>query len=185
VAHRRLGYLYSRLERGDEALAEFAIALIIQPTMPDVHVAMAQLHLKDGDYAAAAEDARRAIALSASNKQAHYALATALMRLDKPDEATPEFEAFETLQAADTAAASRQLTLNGLRHEAAASLESRDYAAALATLKKALQLAPESYEVREQLSQVYAALGQRENAEGEAAAARQLRADAIAREAER
>src|SRR5207253_800050 len=48
-AHRTLGYLYSRLERRDEAFAEFAIALTITPDLVDVHVAMSQMYLKNGD----------------------------------------------------------------------------------------------------------------------------------------
>ena len=155
-AHRSLGYLYSRLDRRDEAFAEFAVALMIAPATPDVHVAMSQLHLKNGDdkseLEAAAEAARRAIAVSPSNKQAHYSLATALMRLDRPDEAKPEFEAFERLQKEDTAASARQMTINGLRREAASYLDSRDYDRAVAALQKALELAPDSADVREELA---------------------------------
>jgi tetratricopeptide (TPR) repeat protein len=184
-AHRSLGYLYSRLDRRDEAFAEFAIALIIAPNAPDVHVAMSQLYLKNGDFAAAADAARRAIALNASSKQAHYSLGTALMRLEKPDEARPEFEAFERLQADDTAAAARQMTINGLRREAAAHLDSREYDQALAALRKALELAPNAFELHEQLASVYAALGQRDSSERELAAADVLRRDAVAREADR
>src|SRR6185295_18831939 len=79
-AHRSLGYLFSRLDRREEAFAEFAVPLLIAPATPDVLVAMSQLFLKDGDFDAAASTARRAIAVSPSSKQAHYSLATALMR---------------------------------------------------------------------------------------------------------
>ncbi len=184
-AHRLLGYLYSRLERRDEAFAEFAIALVIAPGTADVHVAMAQMHLKEEDFTAAAEAARRAVALSPANKQARYSLATALTRLGRPEEARPEFEAFERLQAADTAAASRQMTVNGLRRDAAAGMESRDYQRAVVALRKALELAPDSFEVHEQLAAAYAALGQREESEREQRVAGQLRADALAHEAVR
>ena len=129
---------------------------MMAPATPDVHVAMSQLHLKNGDdkseLEAAAEAARRAIAVSPSNKQAHYSLATALMRLDRPDEAKPEFEAFERLQKEDTAASARQMTINGLRREAASYLDSRDYDRAVAALQKALELAPDSADVREELA---------------------------------
>jgi tetratricopeptide (TPR) repeat protein len=185
AAHRSLGYLYARLDRPDEAFAEFAIALVIAPGAPDVHVAMSQLHLKGGDFPAAADAARRALALNASSKQAHYTLGTALMRLEKPDEARPEFEAFERLQAEDTAAAARQMTINGLRREAAAHVESREYDRALAALRKALELAPNAFELHEQLASVYDALGQRESRERELTAADELRMDAAAREADR
>jgi tetratricopeptide (TPR) repeat protein len=139
-AHRSLGYLYSRLDRRDEAFAEFAVALTIAPATPDVHVAMSQLHLKNGDdkseLGAAAEAARRAIAMSPSNKQAHYSLASALMRLDRPDEAKPEFEAFERLQKEDTAAAAQDMKINGL--------------------KRALELDPDNPELLKQLAEAEA-----------------------------
>lgn len=114
-AHRSLGYLFSRLERREEAFAEFAVALVIAPATADVLVAMSQLFLKDNDFEAAAVTARRAIAVSPSSKQAHYSLATALMRLNRPGEAKPEFDAFERLQAEDTASAAQEMTINGLK----------------------------------------------------------------------
>jgi len=159
-AHRILGYLYSRLDRDDEALAEFAVALTIAPNTTDVHVAISQIYLKRNEYAAAADAARRAIRLSPGNKQAHYSLATALVRLGKTDEAAPEFDAFERLQSEDTAAQSRQMTVNGLRRQAASSFGAGDYAAAAAALRKALELAPDSADIREDLADAEA-LGRR------------------------
>jgi tetratricopeptide (TPR) repeat protein len=156
AAHSTLGFLYSRLDQRDEALAEFAIALTIAPESADLHVAMAQVFLKAGDYDAAANSSRQAIRINPSNKQARYSLATALVRLDKAEEAKPEFEAFERLQAADTAATSRQLTVNGLRRQAAASLEKSDYGVAIAALRKALELAPGDADVRDDLAEAEA-----------------------------
>jgi tetratricopeptide (TPR) repeat protein len=184
-AHRVLGYMYSRLDRRDEAFAEFAVALWIAPATPDVHVAMSQLHLKSSEYAAAADAARRALMLNPSNKQAHYSLGTALMRLEQPDEAKAQFDAFERLQEQDTAASARQMTINALRREAAASLESHDAEHAAGVLRKALELAPASFEIHEQLAAVYTALGRREDSERELTTASELRADALAREADR
>jgi tetratricopeptide (TPR) repeat protein len=135
-AHRTLGYLYSRLDRADEAFAEFAIALTIAPGSPDIHVAMSQMHLKQGDYRAAADAARRAIRLNPGNKQAHYSLATALMRLDKPEDARPEFDMFERLQAEDTANAAQDMKINGLR--------------------RALEADPDNPELRRQLAEAEA-----------------------------
>jgi tetratricopeptide (TPR) repeat protein len=184
-AHRSLGFTYVRLDRRDEAFAEFAVALWLAPGSPDVHVAMSQLYLKTGDYAAAADAARRAIALNPSHKQARYSLGTALMRLDRPGDAKPEFDAFERLQAEDTAAAARQMTVNGLRREAAASVESRDYQRAATALQKAIELLPNAFDVHEQLAAAYAALGRRQDSDREQATAQQLRDEALAREAGR
>ena len=141
-AHRSLAYTYVRLDRREEAFAEFAIALWLAPDAADVYVAMSQLDASNGDFGAAAEDARRAIERNPSSKQARYALASALMRLDKSDDAKPEFDAFERLQAEETAAAARQMTVNGLRREAVARSDSGEYDRAVAALRKALELSP-------------------------------------------
>jgi tetratricopeptide (TPR) repeat protein len=143
-AHQILGHTYSRLERSDEALAEFAVALLLKPDWPDTYVAMAQLYLKRGEYNAAVVAARQAIRRNASHKQARYTLATALLRLDKPDEAKPELEAFERLQRDETAALARQMTLNALRREASVRSDSGEYERAVVVLRKALELAPEA-----------------------------------------
>jgi tetratricopeptide (TPR) repeat protein len=206
-AHRSLGFTYSRLDRREEALAEFTVALWLAPDSPDVHVAMSQLYLKAGDYAAAADAARRAIAINPSNKQARYSLGTALMRLDKPDEATPEFDAFERLQAEDTAAAARQMTINGLRRDASipalrkvlelapdaasshlelgvALVGAGQAAEAVAHLKAAAQL-DDSVEAHDSLAAAYAALGQPGDSARELAASRLLRRAALLRETDR
>ncbi len=135
-AHSTLGYLLARLDRHDEALAEFAIALTIAPNAADLHVAMAQVHLQHGDFLPAADAATRAIALNPSHKQAHYSLATALVRLGRADDARPEFDAFERLQARDTANASQQMKINGL--------------------KRALELDPDNADLRKQLEEASA-----------------------------
>ena len=135
-AHSTLGYLLARLDRHDEALAEFAIALTIAPDAPDLHVAMAQIHLQHGDFTAAADAAKRAIALNPAHKQARYSLATALVRLGRADEAAPEFAAFERLQSEDTAVASQQMKINGL--------------------KRALELDPDNPDLLKQLAEASA-----------------------------
>jgi Flp pilus assembly protein TadD len=67
----------------------------------------------------------------------------ALMRLDKPDEAKLELDAFERLQSEETAAVSRQMTLNGLRREASVRSDNREYELAVTLLRKVLELAPD------------------------------------------
>jgi len=109
---------------------------MITPNAPDINVAMSQLHLKQGGFAEAADAARRAIRLAPENKQAHYSLATALMRLDKPADARPEFDIFERLQAEDTANAAEEMKINGLR--------------------RALETDPDEPELRRQLAEAEA-----------------------------
>jgi tetratricopeptide (TPR) repeat protein len=217
-AHQTLGYTYSRLDRRDEALAEFAINLLLNPGEADTYVAMSQVYLKAGEYAAAAEAARQAVKRKPGSKQARYALATALMRLDKPDEARQELSAFERLQADETAAVARQMTLNGLRREASVRSDTGEWDRAVALLRKVLELAPDdassnvelglallrsgqpaeavdrfktaerlaaSLEVHQHLAAAYAALGRNDDSQRELAMYRQLRREALQREAER
>jgi len=163
-AHRSLAYTYMRLERRDEAFAEFAVTLWLAPDSVDVYVAMSQLEMSIGDFGAAAADARRAIERNPSSKQARYALATAFTRLDKPAEAKPEFEAFERLQAEETAAAARQMTVNGLRREAAARSDSGEYARAVAALRRVLELSPSAASSQLELGVALLKAGQTEEA---------------------
>jgi tetratricopeptide (TPR) repeat protein len=142
-AHEALGYTYSRVERNDEALAEFVVVLLLKPDRTNAYVSISQLLLRQGEYGAAAEAARQAVTRDPANKQARYALAMALMRLSKPDEAKLELDAFDRLQHDETAAFARGMKLSGLRREAAARSDNREYNAAVALLRTALELAPD------------------------------------------
>src|SRR5262249_16386911 len=103
-AHQALGYTYFRVDRSDEALAEFSVAVVLTPGSVDTYVAMSQVYLKSGDYALAADAAKQAVDRNPQHKQARYALGTALMRLDKPEQAKAELDAFERLQGEETSA---------------------------------------------------------------------------------
>jgi tetratricopeptide (TPR) repeat protein len=144
AAHLDLGRTYSRLDRSDEARAEFDVVLMLNPNHTDAHAALAQVHLRDQRYAEAVEMARGALALDPAHQQARYALATSLMRLGKTDEGKQELEVFQRLQTEAAAARSRQIELDGIRGDAVVSFANRDYEKAIALLRKALQLEPES-----------------------------------------
>ena len=143
-AHEALGLTYSRIERNDEALAEFAVALVLRPGWPNIYVAMSQLYMRQGDVAAAADAAREAVNRDPTHRQARYALASALTRLDRPDEARREFDEYERLQADETAAFSRQMTINGMRREASVRSDNHEYERAVGLLRNVLDLAPDA-----------------------------------------
>jgi Flp pilus assembly protein TadD len=63
------------------------VTLLLDPARADAYAAIAQVHLRDGRYAEAADSARRTVALDPMHKEARYALATSLIRLGKTDEA--------------------------------------------------------------------------------------------------
>ena len=83
--------------RFEEAFTEFVAALLLAPKDAEVLAAIGQLFL-DADRAAdAVAPLRRAIVVKADRFQSHYALAVALSRTGRADEAKQEFEQFERL----------------------------------------------------------------------------------------
>jgi tetratricopeptide (TPR) repeat protein len=143
-AHHLLGEAYEQQGRYDEALAEYAVALLMAPDHQATRAALGDAYLGSGQYAKAVEAARRALELDPGHKDARYTLATALMRLGRTDEGRQELKVFQRLQAEETAAQSRELQLDALRREASISAATQDYEQAVALLRKALVLDPAS-----------------------------------------
>jgi tetratricopeptide (TPR) repeat protein len=142
AAHQDLGRIYARLGRHDEARAEFAVVLLLNPDHVDAYAALAQVHLTDRQYVQAAETARRALALDPAHEQARYTLATSLIRLGRTEEGRQELELFQHVQDEAAAARSRQIELDQLRGDAVVSAADGDHEKAIALLRKALQSAP-------------------------------------------
>jgi tetratricopeptide (TPR) repeat protein len=98
AAHIDLGDVYRAQDRFDEALAEYLIAGILDPTNVRALVTAAQIHAADGRDEAAVRLLRRAVTLDASHLEARYALGRALMRLGRTEEGRRELQVFEQLQ---------------------------------------------------------------------------------------
>ena len=106
-------------DRPDDALAEFAAALRIDPRDSDAHLGLGQIYLNAGRTAEAVDALRRATELKPDSIEAEYALATALTRLGNAREAARYFEHVEQVQRQRLADRRRQLLLDTLREEAA------------------------------------------------------------------
>jgi len=141
-AHQDLGDTYARLARDDDALAEFSVALLLEPKRVATLAAIAQVRLRNGEYEAAATYARRAVDLDPSHAQARYALATALLRSGNTAEGQKELETFQRLQDATAAARAHDIELGGLRREASVSSAAGDHQKAVMLLRQALAIAP-------------------------------------------
>jgi tetratricopeptide (TPR) repeat protein len=141
-AHQDLGDTYARLARDDDALAEFSVALLLEPTRVATLAAIAQVRLRNGEYEAAAAYARRAVDLDPAHAQARYTLATALLRLGNAAEGQKELETFQRLQEATAAARAHDIELGGLRREASISSAAGDHQKAVMLLRQALAIAP-------------------------------------------
>jgi tetratricopeptide (TPR) repeat protein len=119
--HRLLAGAHLLEDHPNEALAEFAAALRIDPRDAAAHLGVGQIHLNAGRNAEAADALRRATELNADSIDAAYALATALTRLGNSREAAPYFARVEQLQRRRLAERRRQLLLDIQREEAAVS----------------------------------------------------------------
>jgi superkiller protein 3 len=117
--HRLLAGAHLLEDHPDDALAEFAAALRIDPRDADAHLGVGQIHLNAGRNAEAVDALRRATALNADSIDAAYALATALTRLGNAREAAPYFARVEQVQRQRLADRRRQLLLDIQREEAA------------------------------------------------------------------
>jgi len=118
------------------------VVLMLAPGRSGAYAAMAQVHLKEGRYADAAEVSRRALDLDPAHEQARYALATALLRLGRTDEGQKELDEFQRRQSEAAVAHARELELGGLRREAEISSAGGDHQKAVSLLRKALELEP-------------------------------------------
>jgi tetratricopeptide (TPR) repeat protein len=147
-AHRDLGDMYFRQGRDEQALAEFTASLVLDRTNPDTFTAIGQVHLREGRFQDAATAARDAIRLDDAHKEAHYLLATSLLRLGLDTDGKRELEVYQRLQSEATARRTRQLEVEGLRRDAAVSAAAKDYEKAAALLTTALEREPDSAATR-------------------------------------
>lgn len=98
AAHTDLGDVYRAQDRLDEALAEYLIGSLVDPTSVKALVAAAQIHGAAGRDQSAVKLLRRAVALEPSHLEARYALSRGLLRVGLTDDARRELEVFEQLQ---------------------------------------------------------------------------------------
>ena len=117
--HRLLAGALLLEDRPDDALAEFAAALLLDPRDADAHLGVGQIHLNAGRNAEAVDALRRATELKPGSIDAEYALATALTRLGNGRDAARYFERVEQVQRQRLADRRRKLSLDTLREEAA------------------------------------------------------------------
>lgn len=97
VLRREFAGAFVAAGRFDEAFAEFVATLLIVPNDAEVLAAVGQMFLDTDRAGDAIAPLRRALAVKADRYATHYALAVALTRAGRTDEATREFEAFDRL----------------------------------------------------------------------------------------
>jgi tetratricopeptide (TPR) repeat protein len=155
LARFNLGRFYQAKGWGGKAKAEYERCLQIEPRHFEAHLNFGGLLLREGDFDAAAEHLRQAIAERPDHAAAHSGLGMALMGLRRSDEAADQFK--------------RAIALDPRNAEARAGLgqalaEKGNFDAAIHQYRMALNLDPRRAEVHEHLGFAYLGLHQ----EGEA-----------------
>jgi len=97
-AHKRLAGAFMLQDLTDEVFVELVAALLIDPRDAGAYSGIGQVYVNAGRYDEAVPPLRRALELSPDYPEARYALATALMRLGKTEEATRELERVQQAQ---------------------------------------------------------------------------------------
>ena len=96
--HRELAFAYAGQGATDEAFTELVASLLLNPREAQTFADIGRLFLDAGRDADALPPLNRALALAPERYQTRYALATALTRLGRNDEAARELAAFERAQ---------------------------------------------------------------------------------------
>jgi tetratricopeptide (TPR) repeat protein len=92
---KQLASAFAGADRMDDAFAELVAALLIDPGDAQAHAAIGQIFLDTARESQAVDSLKRALELSPERFETHYALATALKRLGRTDDAERELAVFE------------------------------------------------------------------------------------------
>jgi tetratricopeptide (TPR) repeat protein len=156
--HRLLAGALLQQDRADEALAEFVAVLLIDPLDPVAHAGIGRIYLQAGRDADAVDALRRATELAPTDGETRYALATALERLGRREEAAQHFARVGQAQRQRLADRRRELSAAALKQEATLRIGEGRFEDAIALYEKALAVDSDPA-VYGQLADLYAKVG--------------------------
>ena len=145
-AHFQLAYVYTALKRMEEARAEYARTIVVDPKMSEAYLNLGMLLLDKQEDAAAVAPLRKAVDLLPAQSRPRYLLAVALDRSGDRAGATESFEALLRLDPNDTTAID-YLGWAALRKGKPEEAESR--------FRRALEVQPKEPEARRGLAQSF------------------------------
>ncbi len=96
--HRELGLAYAGQGAVDEAFSELAASLLLNPRDAQIFADIGRLFLDAGRDRDALPPLYRALALAPDRYETRYAIATALTRIGRGDDAARELKAFQQAQ---------------------------------------------------------------------------------------
>jgi tetratricopeptide (TPR) repeat protein len=119
VAHEDLATIYLAQDRTEAALEQLGTVVTMDPRDAEAHAAIGRIRLDAGLHAEAIVALRRALDLRPTLHEARYALALALKRTGREDEAAREMELFERARREATEDRRRTMTAEAQRQEEA------------------------------------------------------------------
>ena len=147
-AHFQLAYVYTALKRTDEARAEYARTLAIDPKMSEAYLNLGMLLLDKEEDAAAVAPLRKAVELLPAQSRPRYLLAVALDRSGNHAGAAESFEALIHLDPND---------ITALDYLGWAALREGQSGEAEARFRRALEVQPQGSEALKGLAHSLAA----------------------------
>jgi Flp pilus assembly protein TadD len=142
-AHFQLAYVYTALKKTEEARAEYARTIAIDPKMPEAYVNLGMLLLDKQDAAHAVAPLKKAVELLPAQSRPRYLLAVAQDRSGDASGAAESFQALIHLDPNDVTAID-YLGLAALRQAKPAEAETR--------FRHALEVEPNGVEARRGLA---------------------------------
>jgi len=142
-AHFQLAYVYTALKKTDEARAEYARTIAIDPKMSEAYLNLGMLLLDKQDNAAALAPLHKAVELLPAQSRPRYLLAVAQDRSGDQAGAAESFEALIHLDPND---------ITAINYLGAAALRQGQPAEAETRFRHALEVQPNSTEARRGLA---------------------------------
>jgi tetratricopeptide (TPR) repeat protein len=164
VAHRERGRALLEMDRPDAAFVELAAALLVDAKDYESYVTLGKIHLDAGRYPQAVRLLTRAIAIEPDEPEAHYSLATVLVRSGRGDEAAPHLQTFARLQALALEKRRHGIELSTARLDAVALTEKGEFDRGVAAWTRILAEWPDIGANHAGLAAALAGLGQLDTA---------------------
>jgi tetratricopeptide (TPR) repeat protein len=142
VAHTMLGRAYTAQDRSEQALVEYAGALLVDRQSLEAQLGVGRLHIDAGRHEEAVLVLRPLVNRQPGFVEARYALATALFRSGSTDEGNRELAEFERLQVQRLEEARRSTVLASIKEEANLRAAEGAFERAVALWRQVIELEP-------------------------------------------
>ncbi|MBI4474660.1 MAG: tetratricopeptide repeat protein, partial [Acidobacteria bacterium] len=159
-----LGDLYLKLDRPEDAAAEYAKAILLTGGNGAAYYGAAEVNRRLGRYPQAVMAADRALDINSKDAKSSYVRAMALLRDGHREDAEVELERFRKLEANDRDEEIRARMIPVALHTAIDRLENLEAEAALEVLREAIRSYPDSVSLQLNLGIIQSRLGMHRDA---------------------